>query len=119
MKNNCYLNDIDIEKIKRAINVEEKYKYIDIMGRETSFSGFMIKQLYKIYKLSSKNAVWLPVIEAFEHYSQENILQRKKTVNRFVSVLKKELKPFSSNEIEQTQKFNIYETDISSLKGIG
>ncbi len=119
MKNNSYLNDIDIEKIKRAINVEEKYKYIDIMGRETSFSGFMIKQLYKIYKLSSKNAVWLPVIEAFEHYSQENILQRKKTVNRFVSVLKKELKPFSSNEIEQTQKFNIYETDISSLKGIG
>ncbi len=119
MKNNSYLNDIDIEKIKRAINVEEKYKYIDIMGRETSFSGFMIKQLYKIYKLSSKNAVWLPVIEAFEHYSQENILQRKKTVNRFVSVLKKELKPFSSNEIEQTQKFNIYDTDISSLKGIG
>lgn len=119
MKNNSYLNDIDIEKIKRAINVEEKYKYIDIMGRETSFSGFMIKQLYKIYKLSSKNAVWLPVIEAFEHYSQENILQRKKTVNRFVSVLKKELKLFSSNEIEQTQKFNIYDTDISSLKGIG
>ena len=50
-----YLNDIDIEQIKRAINVEEKYKFIDINGRESSFSGFILKQLRKIYKLSSKN----------------------------------------------------------------
>ena len=57
-----YINNIDIEQIKRAICVEEKYNYIDIMGRETSFSGFILKQLKQIYKFSSKNPKWLPII---------------------------------------------------------
>ena len=48
------------------------------MGRESSFSGFMIGQLKLIYKKSEKNVKWIPMIEAFEHYPQENVFQRKK-----------------------------------------
>lgn len=119
---NNYLNKIDLEQIKRAISVEEKYKYIDIMGRETSFSGFILKQLRYIYKLSSKNAKWLPVIEAFEHYPMENILQRKKTITRFVTLLKSEI---SQNKATEDVKINnnsdddIYSKDVISLKGVG
>ena len=120
--NQNFLDNIDIEQIKRAINVEEKYKYIDILGRETSFSGFILKQLRQIYKLSSKNPKWLPLIEAFEHYSMENILQRKKTISRLISLLKSELKEKkenTENTFVQSSDDNIYLTDVIALKGVG
>ncbi len=115
-----YLENIDLEHIKRAIQVEEKYKYIDILGKETSFSGFMLKNLKKIYKYSGKNVKWLPVIESFEHYSMENIFQRKKTINRFVTVLKNELKQQNNNLINADNKpDSLYDADVVMLKGVG
>lgn len=115
-----YLSKIDIEKIKRAIIAEEKYKYINIPGRETVFSGFMIKQLKLIYKYSGKNVKWLPLIESFEHYPTENMIQRKRTISRFVSVLKQEL---NSSENSDSYKINnnisIYDADVVMLKGVG
>jgi len=108
-----YLNEIDIEHIKRAVQIEEKYKYINIDGRESSFAGFMRKQLMKIYKLSGRNPKWEAVIKAFEFYPNETILQRKKIVNRFISVLKSELRP------DNKQTENIYDADIIMMKGIG
>ena len=83
-----YLDKIDISQIKRAIEVEEKFKYINIMGKETDFAKFMLKQLRIIYRYSNKNPKWLPVIEAFEHYAHENILQRKRTIQRFITAIK-------------------------------
>lgn len=116
-----YLNNIDIEQIKRAIQVEEKYKYINIMGRETAFSSFMIKQLKNIYKKSGKNAKWIPVIEAFEHYPFENIFQRKKTINRFVDVLKKDLNISKNIDTEKKDDnlLSVYDADVVMLKGVG
>ena len=119
--NNSYIDKIDIDQIKRAILVEEKYNYIDIMGRETSFSGFIIKQLRLIYKYSSKAPKWLPIIEAFEHYSQENILQRKRTITRFVSILKKDLteKNDENSSVNDINNSDIYTIDVVQLKGVG
>ncbi len=114
-----YLKDIDIEQIKRAIRVEEKYKYINIRGRENAFSGFMLKQLHIIYKLSSKNVKWLPLIEAFEYYPQENMLQRKNTVMRFVSVLKQELKNDKKDNSKIKENVSVYDADVVMLKGVG
>ena len=121
MMNNSYIDKIDIDQIKRAILVEEKYNYIDIMGRETSFSGFIIKQLRLIYKYSSKAPKWLPIIEAFEHYSQENILQRKRTITRFVSILKKDLteKNDEDSSVNDINNSDIYTIDVVQLKGVG
>ncbi len=115
-----YLKNIDIEHIKRAIQVEEKYKYIDIMGKEAAFSGFMLKQIKNIYKLSGKNPKWIPVMEAFGYYAQENIFQRKKTINRFVTLLKQDLKVDNkSNEKEQDKNTSLYDADVVMLKGVG
>lgn len=116
---NNYLNDIDLEQIKRAIQVEEKYKYINIMGKELSFSGFMLKQIKLIYKKSGKNAKWIPVIEAFEHYSQENIFQRKRTINRFVAVIKKELNLEPTKISNDNEPISLYDADVVMLKGVG
>ncbi len=116
--NNSYLDNIDIAQIRRAIEVEEKYKYINIMGKETAFSGFILKQLKSIYKYSGKNAKWLPVMEAFEHYPTDNMFQRKKSIQRFVNLLKNDLKPLD-NSSEVLEEANIYNSDVISVKGIG
>ena len=118
MKSTNYLKDIDVEHIKRAIQVEEKYKYINLAGRESNFSGFMVKQLRQIYKLSRKNPKWAPVLEAFEYYSQESMMQRKKIINRFVTVLKNELNPEKAQEKEHSKE-NVYDSDVVMLKGVG
>lgn len=112
-----YLSNIDIDQIRRAIQVEEKYKYINIMGRETAFSGFILKQLKLIYKQSGKDAKWLPVIEAFEHYPQDNIFQRKKAIVRFVTLLKSDLS--GGKQIEKTPQNDLYSADVITLKGVG
>ena len=115
-----YLANIDINQIKRAIEVEEKYKFINIMGKEIAFSGFMIKQIKLIYKFSGKNPKWLPIIESFEFYPQENIFQRKKTINRFITLLKKELLTDKSDEekLHENSK-SIFDADVITLKGVG
>ena len=117
---NNYIKEIDIDHIRRAIQVEEKFKYINILGRETAFSGFMLKNLKQIYKLSGKNPKWLPLIEAFEHYPQENMFQRKKTISRFASLIKEELKKrdlTSVNNINNDE--SLYDADVVMLKGVG
>lgn len=113
---NKYLDNIDIAQIRRAIEVEEKYKYINIMGREAAFAGFMLKQLKLIYKYSNKNTKWLPVIEAFEHYPTDNMFQRKKTIQRFVMLLKNDLNP---KVVEVKQESDIFNSDVVMLKGVG
>lgn len=121
--NNNYLKNIDIEQIRRAVKVEEKYKYINITGREADFSRFMLKQLNLIYKFSNKDVKWLPIIEAFEHYSQENMLQRKKTISRFISVLKADLDHNTKSNENFAENYknenNIYNSDVIMLKGVG
>ncbi|MBQ8887054.1 MAG: ATP-dependent DNA helicase RecG [Candidatus Gastranaerophilales bacterium] len=116
-----YLDSIDLEQIKCAIQVEEKYKYINIMGREVAFSVFMLKQIKLIYKKSSKNVKWIPIIEAFEHYAHENIFQRKKTINRFVSLLKSELNLDNKKIVNEspTIETSLYDADVVMLKGVG
>ena len=115
-----YLEKIDIDHIKRAIQVEEKYQYIDINGKESTFSEFIIKNLKLIYKYSNKNPKWLPVIEAFEHYRHENIFQRKKTISRFVTLLKQEKKQKDSETNKSVKIENsLYESDVVMLKGVG
>ncbi len=115
-----YFNNIDLNQIRKAIQVEEKYKYIDIMGREVPFSAFMLKNIRIIYKSSSRNPRWLPIIEAFEHYSQDNMLQRKKTVSNFVKLISSELnKNKDNNKTSNDNSFDLYNIDITNLKGVG
>ncbi len=117
--NDNYLNDIDIDQIKRAIEVEEKYKYINIRGRVNYFSDFMLKQLNIIYKKSGKNPKWLPLVEAFEHYPFETTLQRKKYILRFAALIKQDMNFFKDKTAKNLSINNIYTADIVSLKGIG
>ncbi|MBE7705209.1 MAG: ATP-dependent DNA helicase RecG [Cyanobacteria bacterium SIG29] len=116
MENN-YLSSSDIFQILRAIEVEEKYKYINIVGKKSVFSDFMLKQLHKIYKVSGKNVKWLPVIKSFEFYPTDDLLARKKSINSLIKLLKAEKKHIEENDLKI--KDDIYSADVSMLKGVG
>ena len=45
----------NLDQIKLAIDVEVKYKYIDIRGKAQCFSAFIKNEARKIYKTSGKN----------------------------------------------------------------
>ncbi len=115
-----YIDDINLEQIKMAIDVEERHQYIDIRGKESTFSKFMKKQVSMLYKLSKKNPKWLPMIEGFDFYSQESLPQRRRTIRRFISLLKSELAPQSEEQkTENLEKKNPYEQDVTYTKGVG
>ena len=45
----------NLEQIRQAIEVEQKNLYIDIRGKMTTFSGFVLKELNKLYKKSKRD----------------------------------------------------------------
>ena len=71
----------NIEQINQAVEIERKYQYINIRGREYTFSKFIISQLKKIYKLTKKETKWAVLIEYFEHYDISSMLARKNMVD--------------------------------------
>ena len=127
MVTDSYLQNINLEQIKLAIDVEEKHQYIDIKGRESTFSRFIKKEIEKIYKLSNKDPKWLPIIEGFSFYAQDNLPQRKKLIKRFINLLRQELSPSKKETKEQNEsadgkqqfKNSIYEQDVTYVKGVG
>jgi ATP-dependent DNA helicase RecG len=89
------------------------------MGKETDFAKFMLKQLRLIYKYSNKNAKWLPVIEAFEHYAHENILQRKRTIQRFITAVKSDMNVVDEDKNDVKNISDYYSDSVVMLKGVG
>ena len=111
----------NIEQIRQAIEVEQKNLYIDIKGRHDSFSGFILKQLHKLYSKSKKNPKWIMLIKEFETYSISTMPTRRKSVQRLVYTLRQEIN--TDGEIKQTDVNTISKdpskTDVMYVKGVG
>ena len=105
----------NLEQIKKAVEIEVKYKYINISGRTKNFSSFICSELRREMK-SSKNPKWQVLLEHFERYSMDTVPQRKKSLERLVSVIKAEITP--KPEIQQNKNLTL-KSDIMYLKGIG
>ena len=103
------------EQIKKAVEIEVKYKYININGRTRSFSSFICSELRKEIKIS-KNPKWQVLLEHFERYPMDTLPQRKKSLERLVSVIKTEtgMQPVEAKDNRLTLK-----SDVMYLKGIG
>ena len=109
----------NIEQIHQAIEVERKFQYINIKGRETTFSKFMISQIKKIYKLTKKETKWAILIEYFEHYEVSSMLARKNMIEKFIKTLKEMKNPPKKKENNKVQENKIETTDVTYLKGVG
>ena len=105
----------NLEQIKKAVEIEVKYKYININGRTRSFSSFICSELRREIK-QSKNPKWQVLLEHFERYSMAALPERKKSLERLVSVIKAESAPKEDSPVSKNLTLK---SDIMYLKGIG
>ena len=103
----------NLEQIKKAIEIEVKYKYINIDGKTRSFSSFICSELRREIK-ASKNPKWKVLLEHFERYQTDTLPQRKKTLERLVNAIKADMAPQADVKQNITLK-----SDVMYLKGIG
>lgn len=112
----------NIEQLKKAIEIEIQYRYIDIHGKTQAFSSFIKNEAKKYYKLSKKNPKWAVIAEAFEHYPFAGLNERRKSIDNLIRVLKSETNPKpSKSEISNAPELtkSAKDTDVMYMKGIG
>ena len=105
----------NLEQIKKAVEIEVKYKYININGKTRSFASFICSELRKEIKVS-KNPKWKVLLEHFERYSMDTLPQRKRSLERLVSVIKADMVP--KPEVEKDNTLTL-KSDVMYLKGVG
>lgn len=112
----------NIEQLKKAIEIEIQYRYIDIHGKTQAFSSFIKNEAKKYYKLSKKNPKWAVIAEAFEHYPFAGLNERRKSIDNLIRVLKSETNPKpSKSEISNVPELtkSVKDTDVMYMKGVG
>ena len=112
----------NIEQLKKAIEIEIQYRYIDIHGKTQPFSTFIKNEAKRYYKLSQKNPKWAVIAEAFEHYPFAGLNERRKSIDNLIRVLKSETKPkLPKNEIASAPDLakSAKDTDVMYMKGVG
>ena len=107
----------NLEQIRQAIEVEQKNLYIDIRGKMATFSGFVLKELNKLYKKSKRDPKWLVLSKEFETYPMASVPSRRKAVQRLVITLQKEIEAPKIVPVEKTD--NPSEVDVVYVKGVG
>ncbi|MBQ2645237.1 ATP-dependent DNA helicase RecG, partial [bacterium] len=91
--------------------------------RECPFSTFMKREIKKIFLKTKKNPKWESMIKYFEFYPYEDCITRKKTISKFINLLKKELNngesKTQSNQPVTTKEEDIYSKDVTYIRGVG
>lgn len=82
----------DLDRIKQAVDIETKYRYIDIFGRRQNFSTFIKSEIKKELKKSKKNPRWQVLYEAFDVYPYSSVPERRRSIEHLIRVIKLELK---------------------------
>ncbi len=114
----------NLDKIKAAIDIEVKYRYIDIHGRTQKFSSFIKQEARNNYKKSKKNPRWAVVIEEFDVYPYSSVPDRRKAIEHLIKVIKADLKQEQEEKQEeetmQLQRLkHPSEVDVMYIKGVG
>ena len=112
----------NLEQIKQAIEVEIKYRYIDVHGKKQNFSTFIKNFIKDKYKTSNKNPKWAVLTEVFEHYPCASVPERKRSIENLIKVIKSELiteKSNSGTEATQNEEKPAKLTDVMYIKGVG
>lgn len=114
----------NLDKVKQALDIEAEYRYIDIHGREKTFSQFIRSEIKKELKKDKNNPRWAVLYEAFDVYPYSGVPQRRKAIDQLVKIIKLELKRAKQEQkeehdrITQSQK-HPSEVDVMYIKGVG
>lgn len=114
----------NLDKIKAAIDIEVKYRYIDVHGKKQTFSSFIKQEAQKNYKKSRKNPRWAILVEAFDVYPYASISERRKSIDRLIKVIKTDLQ---QEKLAKEEKENLElqrqkhpsQVDVMYIKGVG
>ena len=106
---------VNIEILKKAIDVEIKNKYINIHGKKQYFSDFILSHIKGIIKISSMPEKWKMLSEYFKLYSNSSYIERKKYVELFIKILKQELRKEKSTNNDNNNPLS----DVTYIKGVG
>ena len=109
----------NLEQVKKAVEIEVKHRYININGRTKSFSSFICSVLRNEIKQNPDNPKWKVLLEHFERYPLETVPARKKSLERFVSVVKAQYIDTPIIETKSTDKKPISQADVTYIKGVG
>ena len=91
----------NLDKIKAAIEIEVKYRYIDIHGKRQHFSSFIKQEAQKNYKKSKKNPRWAVLVEAFEVYPYASISERRKSIEQLIRTIKSDIEQEKNEQQEE------------------
>ncbi|MBE7711166.1 MAG: ATP-dependent DNA helicase RecG [Cyanobacteria bacterium SIG31] len=109
----------NLEQVKKAVEIEVKHRYININGRTRSFSSFICSVLRKEIKQNPDNPKWKVLLEHFERYPLETVSVRKKSLERFVSVVKAQYIDTPVVEEKIKDKKPLSQADVTYIKGVG
>ena len=109
----------NLEQVKKAVEIEVKHKYININGKSKSFSSFICSVLRKEIKQNPDNPKWKVLLEHFERYPMETVPSRKKSIERFVSVVKAQYIDPPKSEPVSADKKPLSQADVTYIKGVG
>ena len=114
----------NLDRIRQAIEIETKHRYIDIRGREQTFSNFIKSEIKKEVKKNKNNPRWEVLLEAFDVYPYVSVPERRRSISHLIKVIKSELQKKSSEQVEEKErdaqrKKHPSEVDVMYIKGVG
>jgi len=114
----------NLDKIKAAIDIEVKYRYIDIHGKRQKFSSFIKQEAKKNLKLCGKNSRWAVLVEAFDVYPYASITERRKSIENLIRVIKADLQQEAAAKEEEKERQiqrqkHPSQVDVMYIKGVG
>lgn len=114
----------NLDKVKQALDIEAEYKYIDIHGREKTFSQFIRSEIKKEIKNDKKNPRWAVLYEAFDVYPYAGVPERRRAIDQLIKIIKLELKKRKQEKEEQQERQiqcqkHPSEVDVMYIKGVG
>jgi len=113
----------NLDLIKKAIEVEIKHHYIDIVGKKCAFSKFIYNELRQIAKIDPNNPKWEYLYNVFERYAVADLSTRMKSIKQLIKHLQN---PFCEEKATETAKKiktvsdkNPEDVDVMYVKGVG
>ena len=108
------------DEIKKALEIEIKNNYINIVGKKKSFSKYMLGEIKKIIHMMPKSEKWRDIYQDFDNYQLLMLSERIKVINKFCEFV-------SENYIERVpenkeKKFfsdDPEKTEVTYCKGVG
>jgi len=108
------------EAIKKALEIETKNRYINVVGKTKPFSKFILAEIKKIIKIFPKDEKWRNIYNDFSCYQMLSLAERIKLINKFCELLSAPyVEKTPTDEVKKVYSNDPNTTDVTYCKGVG